>query len=93
MIAIALEHGVRLLEARGVNRSLAIAIVTVAVLGLVVGVAFTLIPPAIDQGQELVRNAPPVHPQRPRQRRCSARSTRASTSPSASSTSSGGSPR
>jgi predicted PurR-regulated permease PerM len=58
MIAIALDHLVRLLERRGVPRSVAIAIVTAAQLGTVVGFGFTLIPPAIDQGRELIRNAP-----------------------------------
>jgi predicted PurR-regulated permease PerM len=58
MIAIALDHLVRLLEKRGVPRPGAIAIVTVAQLGTVVGFGFTLIPPAIDQGRELIHNAP-----------------------------------
>jgi len=58
LIAIALEHPVRLLERRGVNRPLAIAIVTFAGLGLLVGFGFTLIPPAIEQGKELVHDAP-----------------------------------
>jgi predicted PurR-regulated permease PerM len=58
MIAVALDHVVRLLEARGVARSPAIAIVTVALLALVVAFGFTLIPPAIEQGRELIRNAP-----------------------------------
>ncbi len=58
MIAIALEHPVRLLERRGVNRPLAIAIVTFAGLGLIVAFGFTLIPPAIEQGKELVHDAP-----------------------------------
>jgi len=58
IIAVALDRVVRLLEQRGVQRPIAIAIVTLALLGLVVGFGFTLIPPAVDQGQELVRNAP-----------------------------------
>ena len=58
MIAIALEHAVRILERRGLNRALAVAAVTLAGLGLAVGFGFTLIPPAVDQGQELVHNAP-----------------------------------
>jgi predicted PurR-regulated permease PerM len=58
MIAIALDHLVRMLEKRGVGRPVAITIVTLALLGAVVGFGFTLIPPAIDQGRELIRNAP-----------------------------------
>jgi predicted PurR-regulated permease PerM len=58
MIAVALDHLVRMLEKRGIGRPVAIAIVTVGVLGLVVGFGFTLIPPAIDQGRELIVNAP-----------------------------------
>jgi len=58
LIAIALDHPVRLLERRGVKRPLAIAIVTFAGLGLIVAFGFTLIPPAIEQGKELVHDAP-----------------------------------
>ena len=58
LIAIALDHPVRLLERRRIKRPLAIAIVTLAVVGLVVGLGFTLIPPAIDQGKALVHDAP-----------------------------------
>jgi predicted PurR-regulated permease PerM len=57
-IAVALDRGVRLFEQRGFRRSHAIAVVTLAVLGLVLAFGFTLIPPAIDQGREFVRNAP-----------------------------------
>jgi putative heme transporter len=58
LIAVALDHPVRLLERRKVKRPLAIAIVTLAGLGLIVGFGFTLIPPAIDQGKALVHDAP-----------------------------------
>jgi predicted PurR-regulated permease PerM len=58
MIAVALDHLVRMLEKRGVGRSLAIAIVTVGGLAIVTALGFTLIPPAIDQGRELIVNAP-----------------------------------
>jgi predicted PurR-regulated permease PerM len=58
LIAVALDHPVRLLERRRVKRPLAIAIVTLAGLGLIVGFGFTLIPPAIEQGRELVHDAP-----------------------------------
>jgi putative heme transporter len=57
-IAVALDRGVRLLEQRRLRRPYAIAVVTLALLGLVVAFGFTLIPPAIDQGRELIRNAP-----------------------------------
>jgi predicted PurR-regulated permease PerM len=58
MIAVALDHAVGMLQRRRVNRSLAIAIVCLVLLGLAVGLAFTLIPPVIDQGRELIRDAP-----------------------------------
>ncbi|HXU62410.1 MAG TPA: AI-2E family transporter [Polyangia bacterium] len=58
MIAVALDHAVGVLERRRVNRSLAIAIVCVTLLGLVIGLGFTLIPPVIDQGRELVHDVP-----------------------------------
>jgi len=58
LLAVALDHPVRLLEQRGIKRGLAIAIVTFAGLGLVVAFGFTLIPPAIDQGKALAHDAP-----------------------------------
>ena len=58
LLAVALDHPVRLLEQRGVKRPLAIAIVTFAGLGLIVAFGFTLIPPAIEQGKGLVHDAP-----------------------------------
>ena len=58
IIAVALDRVVRLLEHRGLKRPYAIAVVTLAMLGVVVGFGFTLIPPAIDQGRELIKNAP-----------------------------------
>lgn len=58
LLAVALDHPVRLLAARGVKRSAAIAIVTLTLLGLIVAFGFTLIPPAIDQGKALVHDAP-----------------------------------
>jgi putative heme transporter len=58
LISLALDHPVRMLERRGVPRSYAIAIVTFAGLALLVGFGFTLIPPAIDQGRQLVHDAP-----------------------------------
>ena len=58
LIAVALDHGVQWLVGKGLRRELAIGIVALAALGLVVGLAFTLIPPAIDQGKALVQEAP-----------------------------------
>ena len=58
MLAVALDHPVVMLQRRGVNRSLAIAIISVSLLGLVVALGFTLIPPAIDQGRQLIHDAP-----------------------------------
>jgi putative heme transporter len=47
-----------MLQKRGVPRSLAIAIISISLLGLVVALGFTLIPPGIDQGQQLIHDAP-----------------------------------
>jgi putative heme transporter len=58
MIAVALDHAVKMLERRRVNRSLAIAVVCLALLGLLVGLGFTLIPPVIEQGRQLIHDAP-----------------------------------
>lgn len=58
LISIALDHPVRMLERRGVKRPLAIALVTVAGLALLVGLGFTLIPPAVAQGKALAHDAP-----------------------------------
>jgi len=58
VVAISLEHAVRMLQRRGLNRGLAIAAVIVAGLGLTVGFGFAFIPPAVNQGQELVHDAP-----------------------------------
>jgi predicted PurR-regulated permease PerM len=58
LIAVALDHPVRLLERRKIKRLPAIAIVTFAGLGLIVAFGFTLIPPAIEQGKGLVHDAP-----------------------------------
>src|SRR5262249_61772525 len=58
LLAVAFDPPVRLLERRGFKRSLAIAFVMFAVLGLIVAFGFTLIPPAIEQGKQLVHDAP-----------------------------------
>jgi predicted PurR-regulated permease PerM len=58
LIAISLEHLVRLLTRRGLRRDLAIAIVIVAVAALIVGLGFTLIPPAVAQGKQFIKDTP-----------------------------------
>jgi putative heme transporter len=58
MLAVALEHGVALLTRRGLNRPTAISAVTVSLVGLLTGLGFTLIPPAIQQFKALVDQAP-----------------------------------
>jgi predicted PurR-regulated permease PerM len=58
LIAVALDHPVQMLARRRIPRPAAIAIVTLTLLGLVVGFGFTLIPPAIEQGRELIRDTP-----------------------------------
>jgi len=57
MIAVALDHAVVMLERRRMNRSLAIGLVCLVLLGLLVGLGFTLIPPVIEQGRELIHDA------------------------------------
>jgi predicted PurR-regulated permease PerM len=58
MIAVALDHVVSLLERHRFKRPLAIAAVTVAALGLAVGIGFIIFPPAVSQGKEFVKNVP-----------------------------------
>ena len=58
MLAVALDHAVVMLEKRRLPRSLAIAVVSIGMLGLLVGLGFTLIPPAIEQGKQLIHDAP-----------------------------------
>jgi putative heme transporter len=58
LIAVSLEHLVRLIMRRGLRRNLAIACVIVGMTGVLVGFGFTLIPPAVEQGKQLVKDAP-----------------------------------
>lgn len=58
MVAIALDHAVKLLTRRGLKRSLSIAVVVVVLLAVGVGLGLLLIPPAINQGRALVAEAP-----------------------------------
>ena len=58
LLAVTLDHGVKMLVRRGLKRSLAIALVSVSLAGVLTGLGFTLIPPAISQGKTLVAQAP-----------------------------------
>jgi predicted PurR-regulated permease PerM len=58
MLAVSLDHVVRLLQRRGLSRSLSIGVVLFAGLLVVVAFGLLLIPPAIDQGKQLVRDTP-----------------------------------
>jgi predicted PurR-regulated permease PerM len=58
LLAVTLDHGVKMLVRRGLKRSLAIALVSVLLAGFLTGLGFTLIPPAVSQGQTLIREAP-----------------------------------
>ena len=60
MVAIALDHVVRRMEARGIRRGWAIAITTLAVVLLLVGLMLIVIPPAIHQLRDLVSSAPRI---------------------------------
>jgi predicted PurR-regulated permease PerM len=60
MIAVALNHGVALLTGRGMRRSLALVIVALGALAVLVGLAFTVIPPAVGQGKALVVKLPDI---------------------------------
>lgn len=58
LISVSLEHLVRLLVGRGLRRELAIVVVILGLFGALVGFGFTLIPPAIEQGKQLVKDTP-----------------------------------
>ncbi|MGB8294791.1 MAG: AI-2E family transporter [Polyangia bacterium] len=58
LLAVTLDHGVKMLVRRGLKRSLAIALVSASLVGLLTGLGFTMIPPAISQGRTLIRQAP-----------------------------------
>ena len=60
MIAVAMNHGVAALIRRRVPRSWAIAIVVFAATGVIVGLAFTVIPPAVSQGKALALGLPDI---------------------------------
>jgi predicted PurR-regulated permease PerM len=58
LLALALDHIVQMLVKLGMGRSLAVVAVALLLLGLLTGIGFILIPPAISQGKELIRHAP-----------------------------------
>lgn len=58
LIAVSLDHVVGMLQRRGLSRPAAIAVVMLGVIGVVVAFGFTLIPPAVDQGKQLIKDAP-----------------------------------
>jgi predicted PurR-regulated permease PerM len=58
MIAVALNHLVHMLVRRRVRRPLAIIIVVLGAFAVIVALGFTLIPPAVSQGKQLVADAP-----------------------------------
>jgi predicted PurR-regulated permease PerM len=58
LISVSLEHLVRLLQRRGLKRPAAIATVIILAVGVLVGFGFTLIPPAVSQGKQLIKAAP-----------------------------------
>jgi predicted PurR-regulated permease PerM len=60
MVAIALDHVVRQMEARGLRRGWAIAITTLAVVLLLIGLMLIVIPTAIHQLRDLVSSAPRI---------------------------------
>jgi predicted PurR-regulated permease PerM len=58
LIAVSLEHLVRALMRRGFSRSASIALVILLAVAVLVGFGFTLIPPAIAQGKQLIQATP-----------------------------------
>jgi predicted PurR-regulated permease PerM len=60
MVAVALDHGVALLERRGIPRLWAIAIVLVLAAGVIAALGFVVIPPAASQGKALLMRLPEI---------------------------------
>jgi predicted PurR-regulated permease PerM len=58
LIAISLEHLVRALQGRGLGREVSIVLVLAAVAAVIVAFGITLIPPAVEQGKQFVRDTP-----------------------------------
>jgi predicted PurR-regulated permease PerM len=57
-IAIGLNPVVEAMTRRGVRRGLAVLVVFVVVIGAFVGLAFAVVPPAVDEGNQFVKNLP-----------------------------------
>jgi predicted PurR-regulated permease PerM len=57
-IAVSLDPAVRFLIRRGVKRSLAVGIIFVITLAVLVGFVWSLVPPLVKQGTDLVANVP-----------------------------------
>jgi putative heme transporter len=60
MLAIALDHVVRRMEARGLRRGWAIALTTLAVLLLLTGVMLIVVPAAVGQLREFIASTPRI---------------------------------
>lgn len=58
LIAVAIDHGVKALERHGWKRSWAIAALLLALVGLLVGIGWLVVPEAVSQVQQLVAKLP-----------------------------------
>jgi predicted PurR-regulated permease PerM len=57
-VAVSLDPAVRLLIRRGVRRSIAVAVIVVLALLILVGFVWSMVPPLVGQGGDLLRNIP-----------------------------------
>jgi predicted PurR-regulated permease PerM len=60
MVAIALDHVVRRMEARGIRRGWAIGLTTLAVVLLITGLMLIVVPTAVRQLREFIASAPRI---------------------------------
>ena len=60
MLAVALDHVVRWLETRKLSRAAAIALTVVGVILIFVGLAFLVIPSAVQQLRDFINAAPKI---------------------------------
>jgi len=60
MVAIALDHVVRRMEAKGLSRGWAIALTTLAVVLLLIGVMLIVVPATVHQLREFIASAPRI---------------------------------
>ena len=58
LLAVALNSPTRFLECRGLPRGVAVAVIFLLFMGAMVGIGFLLIPPVVDQVQQLSQNLP-----------------------------------